>query len=446
MHAAGVPQQAIDVFTSFYHQLEHGATGMIPESEVLPLTGVDHMAELDVDIAEQRAAAATTVIIKLNGGLGTSMGMGQAKSLLDVRPGVTFLDVIVEQVRHLRSDLGVEVPLVFMNSFRTQKDTLAALKKYEDLSINGLPLDFLQNQEPKLRVEDLTPIDWPADPSLEWCPPGHADLYTALDASGVLDDLLLAGYRYASVSNADNLGAHPDPRMMAWFAASGAPYAAEVCRRTPADVKGGHIVVRRDDGRLLLRETAQIPADDLEAASNRAVHEYFHTNNLWLDLRALREQLDAQGGVLELPLIRNEKNVDPTDLTSPRVIQIESAMGAAIGVFEGATAIEVERARFLPVKTTNDLLLLRSDVYRIGDDHRVESTVDPLPLVDLDRDHFTTVADFDQRFGGPVSLRGATSLTVCGDWTFAPDVVVQGDVVLAAEKPSSIAAGTTLEG
>lgn len=442
MSRAGVPQQAIDVFENFYHQLEDGATGLIPETDVLPLTDVDRVADLDFDLETQRDAARRTVVIKLNGGLGTSMGMECAKSLLEVRSGKSFLDIIVEQIRHLRSELGVQIPLMFMNSFRTQTDTLAALEKYEDLAVPGIDLDFLQNLEPKLLVEGLTPVNWPRDPSLEWCPPGHADIYTALNASGVLDRLIEEGIEFASFSNADNLGADPDPHMMAWFAASGAPYAAEVCRRTKADVKGGHIVVRREDGRLLLRETAQVRAEDQALATDLTIHEFFHTNNLWINLQALREALDVGEGILDLPLIRNEKTVDPTDPTSPRVIQIESAMGAAIGIFEGATAIEVPRSRFLPVKTTNDLLLMRSDVYEIGADHRIRQTADSVPLVDLDREFFTTIAQFQQRVLGTVSLKHARSLTVRGDWTFGDGVAVYGDAVLEADDPQMLPAGT----
>lgn len=446
MRAVGVPEEAIAVFKSFYEQLEHGETGMIREADVLPLTDIDRLKDLDYSRDEQRAAAERTVIIKLNGGLGTSMGMEKAKSLLEFRDGETFLDVIVEQVRHVRSQLDVDLPLMFMNSFRTREATLAHLERYPDLPVDEIPLDFIQNQEPKLRVEDLTPIDWPADPSLEWCPPGHADIYTAIVASGALDSLLVAGYRYASISNADNLGAGPDPEMMAWFVESGAPYAAEVCRRSPADVKGGHIVVRRSDGQLLLRETAQTAPEDVAEATDLTRHQYFHTNNLWIDLMALKLELDARDGILELPLIRNEKNVDPNDPTSPRVIQIESAMGAAIGVFTGATTIEVPRSRFLPVKTTNDLMLLRSDAYRVGPDHRVHAQTANAPLVSLDRDYFTSISDFDARVQGEVSLKDAKSFTVQGDWTFAGDITVRGAVTLQSDEPQTVADGTVFEG
>lgn len=447
MRNAGVPARAIDVFASFYGQLLDGATGMIREADVDPLDGIDSVQELRYSEAEQRAALQQTVVLKLNGGLGTSMGLDRAKSLVSVRGGYSFLDIIVEQVKKLRSAWGVDVPLLFMNSFRTQEDTLTVLSKYEGLALPGIPLDFLQNQEPKLRRDNLEPVDWPEDPALEWCPPGHGDLYTALETSGVLDTLLEAGFRYATVSNADNLGASPDPKMMAWFAASGAPYAAEVCRRTAADVKGGHLVVRKSDGRIVLRESAQTPSEDVAAATDLTVHRHFHTNNLWFDLVALKETLTQRNGILGLPLIRNEKTVDPTQKDSMKVIQIESAMGAAIEVFDGATAIEVDRSRFLPVKTTNDLLLLRSDSYVLTDDFNLVAQVAEQPLVNLDRRFYTTISDFEDRIPHPISLRQAESFTVHGDWHFGADVQVVGAVTIDdTGNQESVEPGTVLQG
>ncbi|WP_062070404.1 UTP--glucose-1-phosphate uridylyltransferase [Demequina sediminicola] len=431
MRAEGVNQAAIDVFTHYYGELEAGATGLIPEETITPLHDPQRLADVDVSPEAASEALRRTAIIKLNGGLGTSMGMDRAKSLLPVREGSSFLDIIARQVAHARGEHDAPLPLVLMNSFRTRDDSLEALDSHAGIEVDGLPLDFLQNKEPKLLVDSLEPVEWPADPSLEWCPPGHGDIYTALLGSGVLKALLDAGYKYASASNSDNLGAVPHPQIAGWFAASGAPYAAEVCVRTLADRKGGHLAIRTADNQLILRDTAQTPADQMHYFTDEHRHPFFHTNNLWFDLEALYAALSERGAVLGLPLIRNKKTVDPTDSSSPEVFQIESAMGAAIEVFEGATAIAVERERFLPVKTTNDLLVLRSDAYRLDADGGLRLDAAKAPLVDLDPEFFKTVGDFDARFPtGAPSLREAASLTVRGDWTFGSDVVVRGTVML----------------
>ena len=448
MAAARVHQQAIDVFSYYYRQLEEGVTGSIPEDSIEPLLDPPMLSDLVVSQQDAAAALGKTVIIKLNGGLGTSMGMDKAKSLLQVRKGQTFLNIIVDQVRHARAEYRIQLPLLFMNSFRTHQDTLAALDSYSDLAVAGLDLGFLQHQEPKLRVDDLTPVEWPADPNLEWCPPGHGDLYTAVAASGVLDRLLSLGYRYASVSNSDNLGAAPDATIAGWFAASGAPYAAEVCRRTPADRKGGHLAIRKADRRLILRDTAQTPKAEMHFFTDEFRHPFFHTNNLWFDLEVLDRTLRERNSVLGLPLIKNEKTVDPADPSSPRVIQIETAMGAAVEVFEGATAIGVGRDRFLPVKTTSDLMVLRSDAYELEADGQLTKIADPTPVVDLDDRYYKIIADFDHRFPtGPPSLKDARHLEVNGDWSFEADVRVIGAVTLEDRGDAQIiAAGSTLTG
>ncbi|WP_296666884.1 UTP--glucose-1-phosphate uridylyltransferase [Demequina sp.] len=447
MAAAGVDQTAIDVFSHYFGELEAGATGLILEDTIEPLLDPPLLAGVEIDEDAAREAFSKTAIIKLNGGLGTSMGMDRAKSLLPVRDERTFLDLIVGQVRHARQAYGARLPLVLMDSFRTQDDSLEALAAHPDIAVEGLPLDFLQNAEPKLLVDGLMPVEWPQDPTLEWCPPGHGDIYTALLGSGILEALLDQGYRYASTGNSDNLGAVPSATIAGWFAASGAPYAAELCPRTAADRKGGHLAIRKSDGRLILRDTAQTAPDEMHFFTDEHHHPYFHTNNLWFDLDRLYSALTERGAVLGLPLIRNVKTVDPTDSTSPEVFQIETAMGAAIEVFEGATSIVVGRDRFLPVKTTNDLLLLRSDAYRLDDDGALRLAVEAAPLVDLDPKHFKTMTKFDARFPhGAPSLKGASSLTVRGDWTFGAGVVVRGAVSLEdTGSPETVPDGTVLE-
>ena len=436
MAAASVAPTAIAAFTRLYQILEGGESSFIREQDVEPLPD---LPEIDLDSPATLAdidALAHTAIIKLNGGLGTSMGMAAAKSLLPVRQGpvpggsaqvemLSFLDVIAGQVLAARQQTGTTLPVIFMNSFRTQADTLGALARYPELISEGLPIDFMQNREPKLQASDLTPVDWQPNPDLEWCPPGHGDLYPALADARFVDRLLAHGFRYLFVSNADNLGAAPDAKVAGWFAASGAPYAAEMCLKSPADVKGGQLVNRKADGQLIQRETAQTHPEDVTAALDPERHRYFHTNNLWFDLHALADELERTGGVLDLPLIRNVKTVDPADPASPAVIQLESAMGAAVRVFPRATAVEVDRRRFLPVKTTDDLLLLRSDVYELTPDYRLTQVAHP-PVVQLGP-AYQQIAEFDARFPlGPPSLRGAASLKVDGDFTFGQNTRAVG--------------------
>ena len=446
MQAAGVDPVAIDVFAHYYRLVESGESGMVPESSIDPLD-MESLADVEVPEGAAREAIGTTAVIKLNGGLGTSMGMDRAKSLLEVRDGLSFLDIIARQVLSLRKEHGARLPLIFMNSFRTSEETAAALSSYDELAVDGLPLEFLQNKEPKLRADDLTPVSWADDPDLEWCPPGHGDIYTALRGSGLLQRLIDAGYTQVFVSNSDNLGAVPDARVAGWFARSGAPFAIEAVRRTPSDRKGGHFARRKADGRIVLRETAQTLEEDKEALADLSRHRFTSTNNLWFNLEAMRDELDRREGILGLAMIKNTKNVDPSDGDSPKVIQIETAMGAAIEIFDGATTIEVGRDRFVPVKTTNDLLVLRSDCYELTDEHVLEQQPAEVPFVDLDPGYFKLVDQFDARFpDGAPSLRRARSLVVHGDWTFGKDVAVVGEVEL--EEPSAgagrVEPGTTL--
>lgn len=435
MREAGVSRPAIDTFALHYDALAGGATGLIAEADVEPALPAVMHADLEPHEDAAREALDRTVVITLNGGLGTSMGLAGPKSLLPVHGDLTFLDLTVHQVLALRERYGVRLPLVLMNSFSTQEATLEVLARYPELAVDGIPLDFLQSQEPKLRADDLTPVTWEADPRLEWCPPGHGDLYPSLLASGLLDTLLDQGYTQAFVSNVDNLGAVPDGRIAAWFAAQEAGYAAEVVARTEMDTKGGHLVRRRSDGRLVLRETAQTSPEEMVHFMDADKHPYVNTNNLWFDLGRLRSMLREQGGVLPLPLIRNAKTVDPRDKTSTPVIQIETAMGGAVELFEDAVSIGVTRERFVPVKTTNELLLLRSDVYDVHERSRqLHRTVDPAPVIDLAKEFYGMIGDFDQRFPhGAPSLVEARRLTVQGDWTFGREVGVSGTVVLGEE-------------
>jgi UTP--glucose-1-phosphate uridylyltransferase len=447
MRADGAPDVAIETFRHYHERLESGETGTIPEDELEPAGDLPRATDLPEAGPEGREALERALVIRLNGGLGTSMGMTEAKALLEVKDGLTFLDVIARQVLHTRERAGVRLPLVLMHSFRTRDDSLKALERHPELE-SDLPLDFVQGRVPKLRADDLTPVSWPADPELEWAPPGHGDLYTSLVTTGLLELMLERGYEYAFVANSDNLGAVLDERILAWFARERLSFAMEVLRRSESDRKGGHIAQRKGGG-LVLRESAQVEDGDEQAFQDISRHRFFNANNLWLNLRALSDGLEERGGVLGLPMIVNRKTVDPGDPSSPAVFQLETAMGAAIDVFEGAAAIEVDRARFVPVKTTNDLLVVRSDFYELTADAEMRPVRDDAPVVDLDPDHFKLIRDFDERFpAGAPSLARCERLWVRGDVAFGRGVTIRGSVEIAQEGDEQLRIddGAVLEG
>lgn len=444
-----MPEIAIRSFLRGLRFVREGGATTIPESAIEPVAALPRADDLDGFEAAGQSAIEQAVVIKLNGGLGTSMGLSGPKSLLPVRGGASFLDLIARQVEWLREREGAPLPLLLMNSFRTRAPSLERLARYPDLA-GALPLDFLQHRVPRVDPVSFAPMDWPDAPDLEWCPPGHGDLYAAIESSGVLAKLRSAGLRYAFVSNADNLGGTLDLRILGWFASEGLPFAMEVAERTPADRKGGHLA--RRDGRLVLRESAQCTPEDVGTFQDIQRHRYFNTNNLWLDLDALAHALEASPEGLPLPVMSNAKTVVSDDPDTPPCLQLETAMGAAIECFEGAQAICVSRDRFAPVKTTADLLAVRSDAYELLDDARlvaVDPEVTRARLIELDGRFYRSVADLDARFPhGPPSLAEARRLSIEGDHRFGSDVVIRGDVALVSEGsvPVEIAAGAVLGG
>ena len=426
MQAEGLPDVAIRTFEHYYQQLVEGQTGLIPEADITPVDSLPDAEGFSEKLAQTgQTALSKTILLKLNGGLGTSMGLAKAKALLTVKSNLSFLDIIARQA------MEIGIPLVLMNSFSTQADSLAALKQYPDLS-GDVPLDFVQHKIPKITQADYAPADWPQEPALTWCPPGHGDIYTALVTSNMLNILLDAGYEYAFVSNADNLGAVIETAILGYLAENRIPFMMEVADRTEADKKGGHLALQA--GQLILRESAQCPPEDMETFQDVGRHKYFNTNNLWLNLPALKTVLAANNHILGLPMIRNAKTVDPRDPASTPVYQLETAMGSAIAVFEGAQAIRVPRNRFAPVKTTNDLLAIRSDRYTLTDDyHIIANPARALEqiIIDLDPKYYKMIADLEARFPlGAPSLLDCTRLTVKGDIRFGAAVTVKSEVAL----------------
>ena len=427
MRAEGVPDIVIENFKQYYQQLLQGQTGLIPESSIQPVNELPNAEELSPDHAGiGEKTLSHTVLLKLNGGLGTSMGLEQAKSLITAREGLTFLDIIAEHA------VQSGAHLLLMNSFRTREDSLNLLQNYPSLQVSELALDFLQHKVPKVSQHDLTPVTVATDPELEWCPPGHGDIYLALVTSGMLDALLQAGYQYALISNSDNLGAVLDTSLLGYLVKEQLPFLMEVADRTAMDKKGGHLA-SSGTGQLLLREAAQCPEPDRADFENISRHKYFNTNNIWINLQVLRTTLEQNSNILNLPLIRNAKPADPRTPDSTPVYQLETAMGAAISVFAGAQAIRVPRSRFAPVKTTNELLLVRSDIYELSADYTLNCKLPftQMPVIKLDKRYYQTIDDFESRFpAGAPSLTACQHLEINGDIVFGKDITIEGSVKL----------------
>ena len=444
MRAAGMNDIILKNFEYYYGQLLHGEVGLIPESEIQPVPSLPDSQQLEREDDETgKQHLQHTVVIKLNGGLGTSMGLDRAKSLLPVKHEKSFLDIIALQT------IKQGTRLLLMNSYNTRQDSLQVLSNYDELS-GEIPLDFLQHKIPKVAADTYAPVQYPQDPDLEWCPPGHGDLYIALVTSGLLDTLLEHGYRYAFVSNVDNLGAVLQPSILGYFIRNELDFLMEVAERTPADRKGGHLAKRGDS--FVLREIAQCPQEDVPQFQNVERHKYFNTNNLWVNLKALQHSLEKRHHMLKLPLIVNNKTVNPRDPESPPVIQLETAMGAAISVFDRSSAIRVPRTRFAPVKSTNDLLLVRSDYYTLNDDYLLvphpERCCDKV-VVDLDSRYYKFIHDFDERFpNGVPSMIDARSLHVRGNVYWGSAVRVKGDVEIKSESdaPKTVDDSSVLQG
>jgi UTP--glucose-1-phosphate uridylyltransferase len=446
MVQAGLNPPVIDTFAYYYRLLVGGETGLIHDAEILPIQPqeIPHASELSGYAEAGRRALGRTVRIVLNGGLGTSMGLLGPKSLLKVKQGLSFLEIILRQAELSRSRLAL------MNSYNTHAMTLAAVAK---LNPSRPPLFFIQHKFPKILRGKLAPVSWPPNPELEWNPPGHGDVYAALFASGMLQQLLEEGVRYAFICNSDNLGACIEESLLGYFAEKDFPFMMEVAEKTPSDIKGGHLA-RHQNGRLVLREAAQCPKDEIVAFLDIRRYRFFNTNNIWVNLEYLKDLIVRQR-IVELPMIVNPKTVDPRDDRSPAVYQIETAMGSAISLFEGAAAVNVPRSRFLPVKTCNDLLAVRSDCFVYSEREGLKLSPARAAIgktevikVKLDPRCYGKFDLLEERFKeGVPSLAECDALSINGDVRFEKNVVIRGAVTITnpGPGPAVVKAGTIID-
>jgi len=372
------------------------------------------------------------VVLKLNGGLGTTMGLsGAPKSAIEVRDGMTFLDLSVRQIEHLNEAHKVNVPFILMNSFNTDDETQRIIQKYANHNIQILT--FNQSRFPRVGKESLLPIPRTATSNKsEWYPPGHGDIFDALANSGLLDKLIEAGKEYIFVSNVDNLGADVDLKILKHLVESQAEFLMELTDKTKADVKGGTLIDYEGTVRLL--EIAQVPSEHVEDFKSVRKFQYFNTNSVYIHLKALKRVMETEG--LELEIIVNNKVADD----GTPVLQLETAIGAAVKHFKNAHGINVPRSRFLPVKSCSDLLLITSDLYSLEHGKLVmnpKRMFSSVPVVKLG-DTFKKLANFKKRFRTIPNILELDHLTVSGDVWFGRHVSLRGTVIIVANEGSRI--------
>lgn len=380
------------------------------------------------DNADAQNLLSKLAVLKLNGGLGTTMGCDGPKSSIRIKNGMYFLDIVIRQLNHLNTKYDCDVPLVLMNSFNTEAKTRKMTKNYKNIKT------FNQSMFPRISVENLLPIETEV-----FYPPGHGDIYYSMTKSGMLDELLKEGKEYLFVSNIDNLAATVDLKILNFIIEEKIDFCMEVTEKTRADIKGGTLV--NYNKKLTLLEIAQVPGNKKTEFTSVRKFKIFNTNSAWIDLQALKKMQDK----MELDLIQNKKVVH-----GETVIQLETALGAAVKYFDNNCGIVVPRSRFLPVKTCSDLFLLESNLYT---EKNGFLEINPAriskqqPIVKLIGANFQKIRDFENKFAEIPDIVNLDILTVVGNVTFGEGVVLEGTVIINATVGGeiNIADGSVIE-
>lgn len=433
MLAFHMEKREIDLFLKQYDSLSKGERGFIYEKDInsVPYGAIPSLKELASHKEKGDTLLEKCAIIKLNGGLGTSMGLSGPKSFLPVKGDKRFIDIVIDQVCSLREETNSEIPLILMNSAVTNDETSKLINSIPEIKEQKIPYSFIHNSHPKILAETLEPAEYKNDPQKEWNPAGHGDIYTSLVTSGILQTLLDNGIEYAFISNIDNLGATIDSTLLGYLAEKDSPFLMEVCHRREMDKKGGHLA--KNETGFILRERAQAAEEELDQFEDIQRYSYFNSNSIWLNLVKVQQHIDTMG-LLQLPLIANRKNLNPSDKDSPEVFQLETAMGSAISLFENTLAVEIPQSRFRPVKKNNDLLLLWSDRFALnkkGELKEVDEATKSINI-ELDNTYFAFYTDLKERVD-PLSipsLKECTNLRVSGNIAFGENCCFAGSVSL----------------
>lgn len=309
------------------------------------LINYDQLVESNCDFSK-------IAIVKLNGGLGTTMKCVGPKAIVKVKDDLSFLEIIINQIRVLNKKHNCQVPLILMNSYNTDSDPVMnkIIEDCQDIKI----LRFNQSKIPRIDVKSGKAMNLIKEDKTSYCPPGTGDFYESLLYSDIYPELIKMNIKHLFVSNIDNLNATPCPKLVKYLQNnSNLEFGIEVTPKTELDVKGGTFIDYL--GKTKLLELAMVPKEHLNEFYSIEKFKTFNTNNIWLNLERLAT-------TYKLDLLKNYKTVNDN-----RVMQIESVIGSAINNFDKTVIFMVGRDRYKPVKKIEDLERIKNE-YSLNDD------------------------------------------------------------------------------
>uniref|UniRef100_A0A914R0K1 UTP--glucose-1-phosphate uridylyltransferase n=1 Tax=Panagrolaimus davidi TaxID=227884 RepID=A0A914R0K1_9BILA len=421
----------MEIFRKLYEQFLSEPAQIDWKSWTLPAEDryIDSSKLGKISIAESQELLKKLAVIRLNGGLGTTMGCEGPKSLINVKNGKTFLEIAIDQIENVNKCFESKVPLLLMDSYKTFDETSKALNLFAHDKMVTVE-QFLQSKCPRIYADTLLPVPESADSDLEgFYPPGHGNIFETLAETGLAEKLLSQGIEVIFVSNIDNTCATIDPKFIKALLNDNHEYIMEVTDKTAQDIKGGSLI--EINGRMMHLEMPQVPPEGIDEFCSTKTFKIFNTNNIWIDLKAIKDKLYD----IKREIIANKKKLS----NGREIIQLETSIGGAIRNFPNACALKVPRSRFLPVKRTQDLLLLASDAFemdRNGIVKLVESRT-TAPIIHLSG-AYDSWPEFQKRVSHIPSLKDIETLTIKGDVTFGKGVILKGKVHLESEGKESL--------
>jgi len=332
-----------DLYTKFFIN-KNGVVWdyVIPITEKY-LVPYDDMNVVGYDKA--RELLSKLCVVKLAGGLGTTMGCKYPKFMMKVNESDSFLDIVVGQIKQLQHKYNVKIPLLLMTSFHTHLYAEKLCEQYSGIEI----ILFKQHCYPRIFYDTHYHLTNKYEGNKCYYPPGHGDIYYVMKESGVLDNMIGRGKQYMFVSNIDNLRATVDTVILKHIVNNNIDFGMEVVTKTDKDVKGGTLIHYNNTIKLL--EVAEVPDEHIDEFKSIDKFTVFNTNNIWMNLDKVKQLVDDD--MINSEVICNVKVVD-----GDKIIQLETAMGAAMQFFDNAIGIHVDRSRFMPVKTMEHLKML----------------------------------------------------------------------------------------